>query len=160
MPYYMKFEGIEGPMTGKYKGWIELLGVSFSSENQSSGYGGSTALGSSAIRILILKYQDSSSPKLNAFSHGINNQGFKVAIDLCEKNSTVPCMSYEMEGALIVGSINKVGVSPGDLLPKTPTESFELVVTKLSSSVKPTTAAKDPQNIKSKVWWNRLLNIK
>ena len=24
MPIYMKYEGIDGPLTGKYKGWIEL----------------------------------------------------------------------------------------------------------------------------------------
>ena len=58
MPIYMKFEGIEGPVTGKYKGWIELqscqIGIGRS--------GGGSA--PSASEIVVTKFLDSASTHL------------------------------------------------------------------------------------------------
>ena len=81
MPIYMKYGKINGPVTGKYKGWIELTSCQFG-----VGRGISTPVGTSSKRessapniseIVVTKAMDITSPLL--FQEALTGEGTKVS---------------------------------------------------------------------------------
>src|SRR5438067_1016526 len=101
MPIYMRYEGIEGPGVGKYKGWIELdtaqLGVQRPSSQKNR-----EASAPSVSEIVITKSQDSASNAL--FRASINGEGKKVTIDFVDsKHPSAPYMSIELQDCMISG---------------------------------------------------------
>jgi type VI secretion system secreted protein Hcp len=155
MPIYMKYEGIKGPVTGKYADWIELQSCQIEVH-----HGINTSAGSGAKReannpplseIVITKYHDSSSNAL--FEDSLSNKVKKVTIDFVTTNGET-YRSIELANALISGySISGHG---GDSHDK-PMESLSLNFTKITYSPKPTAPAKDPKATKDMAWWDFMM---
>ena len=130
MPIYMKYEGIEGPVTGKYKGWIQLQSCELLHR------------GPRDNEVVVTKLQDSTSPRL--LDESIRSQGKKVTIDFIS-DVEAPYMSLEMENTILTGwSIASGGEKP--------MESLTLNPTKITYSQKPTAASKDPNH--TSVMWD------
>ena len=67
MPIYIKFDGVEGPVTGKYKGWIELQSCEYTVHKAgSSGTATQTRRRGVATdsSLIVTKFRDCASPKL------------------------------------------------------------------------------------------------
>lgn len=147
MPIYMKIEGIEGTVTGKYKGWIELescqLGVNRHLNNRSE-----TGGAPSVSEIVITKFQDASSPAL--FKEALYGSGKKVSIDFVQGNEA-PYLSIELENTLISNySVSGRGGQGNEK----PMESLTLNFTKITYSTKPTSTSKDTKNSPDKATWD------
>ena len=125
MSIYMKYEGIEGEVTGKYKGWIELDVCQIV---RNTGGGGSIY----KPDVFVVKDQDNVSIEL--FNEFVANKGKKVTVDFVE-GAEAPFMSIEMEGVTIT-NITVSGRGGSDK--KKPIESITLKPTKISQSAKPT----------------------
>jgi type VI secretion system secreted protein Hcp len=133
MPIFMKYEGIDGSVTGKYKGWIELESCQIQNRARPSN-----------SEIVITKSQDSASVRL--FNEAISGTGKKVKVDFVNAEK-VPYLSLEMENTLITSySVSGRG--------DTPMESYTLNCTKLSYTNTPTSASKSPKDSKDKALWN------
>ncbi|MBK8812127.1 MAG: type VI secretion system tube protein Hcp [Acidobacteria bacterium] len=135
MAIYLKFEGIEGTGTGKYKGWIELQSCQIAPER-----GTSNALAT----ITCTKFNDSSSPGI--FSEAAGGSEKKATI-VFVKGTEAPFLSVELEKAYISA------INVGRLHEKT-METFWLSFDKVSYTTSPTAASKDPKDAKDKAMWN------
>lgn len=146
MPIYMKYEGIEGEVTGRYKGWIALescqMGVHRHVASSRGPKEGKKAEAPSVNEIVVTKVQDCSSVHL--FRESLQSVGKKVTIDFVN-GKEAPYMSLELENAL-VSSYSSSG-SGGDNNGR-PLESLSLNFAKISHSTKPTASAKKPQGAK------------
>lgn len=139
MPIYMKYEGIEGSATGKYKGWIDLESCQLNPYVRSGRVG--------ASEIVVTKSHDTASPQL--FKEGLTGTGKKVTVDFV-KGNIAPYMSIEMEGVLISSySVGGSGASQDKS-----SESLSLNYTKISYSTKETADSKDPKDAKDKLMWD------
>lgn len=138
MPIYMKYEGIEGTSTGRYRGWIELKSCQL-------GYRRSTNP-KSISEIFVTKVQDGASALLAR--EALSGEGKKVTIDFVSSAGCAPYLSIELENTLI----SSYRVS--DLNSDRPMESLSLNFTKISYTNTPTECAKDPQAVKDKAMWN------
>jgi hypothetical protein len=92
MPIYMKFEGIKGPVTGKYADWIELQTC------QMGGMRNNGNVVGVVTEIVVTKYHDSSSAAL--FEASLSGEGKKVKIDFVKGDA--PFLSLELEKTLIL----------------------------------------------------------
>jgi type VI protein secretion system component Hcp len=145
MPIYMQYEGIKGPVTGKYADWIEL---------QTCQMGGMRNNGNAVgvvTEIVVTKYHDSSSAAL--FEASLSGEGKKVKIDFVKGDA--PFLSLELEKTLILRYYTS-GFG-GDTGQDKPMLSFSLNFTKITYSTKPTAGAKDPKASKDKAWWDYLV---
>ncbi|HLA95447.1 MAG TPA: type VI secretion system tube protein Hcp [Pyrinomonadaceae bacterium] len=129
MPIYMKYEGIEGPVTGKYKGWIEL------GSSQLGNHRSGTA---SVSEVVVTKSQDSSSSRL--FEESLRGTGKKVSIDFVKGNEA-PYMGLELEDT-VISSYSISGSSGSDK----PTESLSLNYAKITYSSKPKASSKEAKD--------------
>jgi type VI protein secretion system component Hcp len=149
MPIYMKFEGIEGPVTGQYKGWIELKSCQLGtnrSVTSAAGRGANREAESPRVsEIVITKEQDSTSN--NLFRASLWGEGKKVTIAFVHGNDA-PYLTLELEDTLV--SNFSVSGSGGDDRRK-PTESLSLNFTKIR--YKTMAATKDPEAAKERASW-------
>ena len=149
MPIYMKIEGVEGPVTGKYKGWIELQSAQLGSARHitsPTGQGNNREADAPTVsEIVVTKFQDSVSQLL--FNLSLTGNGKKVTIDFVKGNDA-PYLEIELEDMLISGySISGHG---GDSQNR-PMESLSLNFTKIS--FKTLSSTTDPAANKQKVVW-------
>jgi len=144
MPIYMKFEGIVGPVKGKYAGWIELESCQFGNASR----GRPNESGSSTAKISdlsITKLQDTTSAAL--FRSSTMGTRHKVTIDFVNGDG-VAYLTLELSDALIVNM--SLSGSGGERA----MESLTLNFTNMTFSTKPAAPAKDadPKNTQSA--WN------
>lgn len=136
MPIYMKYEGVNGPLTGKYQGWIELESCQIGSY-QSNPSGKSVT-----SDVTVTKHSDSSSTSL--FKEAAQGTGKKVTIDFVKDETAY--LSIELEKAVIFHySIDK---------------GFEILAlsfTKITYSTKPVKASYEPEHINNRVEWGQFL---
>ena len=153
MPIYMKYGKIEGPVTGKHKGWIRLdsaqIGVHRNVTTPTERGANREANVPSISEVVVTKPQDSSSARL--FNESLQGKGVKVTIDFVEDDNEAPYMSIELENVLI--SSYSISGSGGDSNNR-PIESLSLNFTKITFSTKPTSSSKDPKDSKDKAAWN------
>jgi len=143
MPIYMKYGTINGPVTGKYKGWILLhscqfgVGRSIGSPNAGSAERGTSA--PSIAEITVTKDWDTSSNPL--FQESISGRGSKVIIEFVKSDKLQTLfLQVELEDAM-VGSYSMS--SNGDK----PMESITINFTK--ATYKSTVAATPPATVTS-----------
>ena len=139
----MKYEGIEGKVTGKYKGWIELdsANMSYDSKHNTN----------KVVRgITVTRKQDSITPIL--YGKILSSVERKVNIHFIEKETSPPYWSLDMEGVLM--SIFNISGNGAD----SPTEEFTLTYTKISQSYTPRAGCKTSDSTKDKVWWDSIVN--
>ena len=145
----MKFEGIEGEVKGKYKGWIELtscqLGASRSLKDTSGRGANREASAPSVSEIVVTKDQDSAS--MNIFRASLWGDGKKVTIDFV-KDADAPYLSLQLENVLI-SSFSTSGFGGDDT--RKPMETLVLNFSKIS--YKTMAAAKDPKATKDMATW-------
>lgn len=142
MPIYMKFEGIVGPVKGKYAGWIELESCQLASGRGAAG-GEHDKIRISDITIS--KRQDTSSTAL--FREALSGSGKKVTIDFVNAEG-VAYMTIELENTLI-SSVSMSG-NGGEGA----TESMSLNFTKIKYSTKPAGPASDANPRNTQAVWN------
>ena len=158
MPIYMKYEGIDGPLTGKYKGWIELesaqLGTHRSSTSPTGRGEDRDASVPSVSEIVVTKLTDSASTHL--YREALWGSSKKVRIDFLKKDGDgagavlSPYLSIELENALI-SSYSASGHGQGGARPM---ESLSLNFTKISFNR--LAGATDPQGAGANATWNRV----
>jgi type VI secretion system secreted protein Hcp len=118
MPIYMKYGKINGPVTGKYKGWIELTSCQFG-----VGRGISTPVGTSSKRessapniseIVVTKAMDITSPLL--FQEALTGEGTKVIIEFAQSDKLQTVyLQVELENAMVSGySVSSGGDRPSE----------------------------------------------
>ena len=143
MPIYMRIEGIEGPVTGKYKGWIELESCQFGNPRHTGRSQNREGSVPSISEIVVTKLQDSASSQL--FRLSLEGEGKKTTI-VFVKDNNVPYLELELENMLISGySVSGHGGS-SELRPL---ESLTLNFTKVT--YKTMAAADDKGNIQTQV---------
>lgn len=142
MPIYMKYEGIDGAATGKYKGWIELESC------QMGNYGAVGAGRISVSEVIVSKFTDKASAHL--FKESLSGTGKKVVIDFIQEGESAPYLSIELENT-IISSFSLSGTNGSQ---SKPIESLSLNFTKLTYSIKPVAAPKGSNDAKTKANWN------
>lgn len=151
MPIYMKYEGIEGPVTGRYSGWIELESCQFGGVNKgvsSHERGEGSRDGASISNIFVTKLLDSASVHL--MREAARGEPRRVFIEFVENDGSAPFFSIELEGTLISSyNLSGSGSSGNKAI-----ESISLNFTKISQTVKPTSSSSDPKNANNKSLWN------
>jgi type VI secretion system secreted protein Hcp len=149
MPIYMHYEGIAGPVTGKYKGWIALqscqLGVHRNVTSPSGRGTNREASAPSVQEIVVTKLQDSASTHL--FRESLAGQGKKVTIDFVNPDGSLS-MSLELENTLIT-SYSTSGYGGDRAM-----ESLSLHCIKISFSSKPTASSQDSKQVKDHAMWS------
>jgi type VI secretion system secreted protein Hcp len=137
MPIYMKYEGIEGPLTGKYKGWIDLTSCQIGTHRSTSkpdGSGGSPP----TSEVTVTKEQDTSSRQL--LIESLDGKPKKVLIDFFASNEAAPYLSLELQNTVIASyavsgsGANKAGG---------PLERLSLNYSKIAYTPKATSASKN-----------------
>ena len=131
MPIYMKYEGVDGEVTGKYKGWIELkscqLGMSRHVTSATGQSANREANAPAVSEIVITKDQDSASGSL--FRESMWGQGKKVTIVFVRDKDPTPYLTIELEGVLVSSyTVNGRGGDPN----RPPMESLSLNFTKIT----------------------------
>lgn len=139
MAIYMKYEGIEGTGTGKYKGWIEL-------ESCHPRFRAPSGTGTLEPRINCSKFLDNSSHRIFGAASAGSLAGATIAF---EKGNEAPFLVIELENASIVDATfgrSEVGEKPMHF--------FSLNYTAASISKSPTASSKDTKDAKEKAMWN------
>ena len=149
MPYYMKFEGIEGPVKGKYKGWIELESCQLGTHRHltdPTGRGTNRDADSPQLsEIVITKLQDAASTGL--YLGSLWGEGKKVTIVFVHDND-VPYLTLELENTLI--SNFYVSGHGGDGQNK-PLETVSLNFSAITYNTK--AAATAPKTVEERASW-------
>lgn len=99
MPIYMKYEGIEGPLKGKYAKWIELTSAQIGAVRNAPGTAGGSGRSTSISEIAISKFLDTTSHRL--YAEFLNGQGRNVTIAFTKSDKDDPYLKIEMENVLI-----------------------------------------------------------
>jgi type VI protein secretion system component Hcp len=139
MPINMKYEGIDGPLTGKYKGWIAL-------ESAQLGFHPGSKPGNGG-EIVIGKNQDSASGQL--LKEAVWGTGKKVTIDFLKKDDVV-YLSIEFEKTTIT-SFSTGG--PGG----SPFETISMSFSKATYSAKQITLSIEPEHLDYKFSWDSFI---
>lgn len=148
MPIYMKYEGINGTGTGKYKDWIVLQSCLIGEPRRvGSVVGGSNAPMPVAanLDITAVKKLDGASTQL--FQESLNGKYRNGVIDFVKDGEKDPYLSYQIENALI-SSYSVSGDGSG--------ENWETIIIsfgKLSYSLKPLKLSHEPTHVKEKARW-------
>ena len=127
MPIYMKYEGVNGDMTGKYRGWIELESVQLGVIRANSSTDRERKPEQPRVsEIVITKLQDIASSAL--FRESLNGKGKKVIIDFVRAEDDTQYLRIELENVLISSfSVSGHG-GPGS----SPMESLSLNFAKIT----------------------------
>jgi type VI protein secretion system component Hcp len=100
MPIYMKFEGIDGEITGKYKGYIELESCQISGQSiTSQSNRGAAKKDAPKPEIGITKIQDTTSTLL--FQLCATGDEKKVKVVFLKNEKEAPYLTVELENTLI-----------------------------------------------------------
>jgi type VI protein secretion system component Hcp len=152
MPIYMKIEGYEGPVTGKYKGYIELqscqLGTNRNIGNSTGTGSNKEASAPASYEVVITKNPDDSSAFL--FTEALSGKGRKITVVFVRDNDA-PYLSIDLENALISG-YNLSGHG-GDNHVK-PMESLTINAAKISYSTVATAAPKGSKASADRTQWD------
>ena len=96
MPIYMQFEGIQGEVTGKYSGWIELNSCQLGAPKHNTNPSASPRMAD----VVVAKDQDSTS--IGLFKASLSGLGTKVTIAFV-RAAGAPYLTLELENAIIAG---------------------------------------------------------
>jgi type VI secretion system secreted protein Hcp len=141
MPVYMKYGKISGPVTGKYKGWIELNTCQFgvgrgigrpvgSSSNQE-------ASAPNVSEVVVTKAMDIASPLL--YQEALIGEATKVLLEFVQSDKLKTVyLQVELEGAMV----SSYSVSSGG---DKPSESLSINFTKIT--YKTTVATTPPATV-------------
>jgi type VI secretion system secreted protein Hcp len=103
MPIYMKVDGIDGAVKGKYKGLIELQSCQFGTHRNitaPTGRGSERrAAPPSVSEIVVTKEQDTTSTAL--FRESLTGSGKKVVIEFVKGDPPTPYMRVALDDVLI-----------------------------------------------------------
>lgn len=137
----MQFEGIQGEVTGKYSGWIELNSCQLGAPKHNTNPSASPRIAD----VVVAKDQDSTS--IGLFKASLSGLGTKVTIAFV-KAAGAPYLTLELENAIIAGySVRGAG---HDSLQK-PEEYLTLDFSKIT--YKTTAGAADTDAAKEKARW-------